>query len=139
MRSTLSTSRSFVLAALRALHLDPRPRSTAKSTGDNEERISISITHSTPLRGSSTQISARRFDHYVDFGGRSTMPLVLTADHGAVRLLTLNRPEARKALSRDLIRATYTPLTEADADDPGGGVGLAGADPAVRPRVHPQE
>jgi enoyl-CoA hydratase/carnithine racemase len=36
----------------------------------------------------------------------ATDRLVLTADHGAVRLLTLNRPEARNALSRDLIRAT---------------------------------
>ena len=33
MRSTLSTSRSFVLAALRALHLDRRLRSTTTSHG----------------------------------------------------------------------------------------------------------
>src|ERR1700737_4173967 len=49
-----------------------------------------------------------------------TEPLVLAADHGAVRLLTLNRPQARNALSRDLIRAAYTVLTEADADVTGG-------------------
>ena len=34
-----------------------------------------------------------------------TARLVLIADHGAVRVLTLNRPAARNALSRDLIRA----------------------------------
>src|SRR4051794_30039533 len=56
--------------------------------------------------------------------------IVLTADHGSVRLLTLNRPEARNALSRDLIRATYAALTEADADDSVRGVVLTGADPA---------
>ena len=60
----------------------------------------------------------------------TTEPLVLTADHGAVRLLTLNRPEARNALSRDLIRATYTALTEADADDSVLAVVLTGKDPA---------
>src|ERR1700755_1494692 len=59
-----------------------------------------------------------------------TESLVLTADHGAVRLLTLNRPEARNALSRDLIRATYTALTEADADDSVLAVVLTGKDPA---------
>jgi enoyl-CoA hydratase/carnithine racemase len=59
-----------------------------------------------------------------------TEPLVLTADHGAVRVLTLNRPEARNALSRDLIRATYSALTEADADDSVWAVVLTGADPA---------
>jgi enoyl-CoA hydratase len=59
-----------------------------------------------------------------------TEPLVLTADHGAVRLLTLNRPEARNALSRDLIRAAYTSLTEADANDAVRAVVLTGADPA---------
>ena len=57
-------------------------------------------------------------------------PLLLIADHGAVRLLTLNRPEARNALSRDLIRAAYTALTEADADDSVRAVVLTGADPA---------
>ena len=31
----------------------------------------------------------------------------------------MNRPEARNALSRDLIRALYAALTEADADDVG--------------------
>ena len=60
----------------------------------------------------------------------TTEPLVLTADHGAVRLLTLNRPEARNALSRDLIRATYTALTQADADDSVLAVVLTGKDPA---------
>src|SRR5215467_9862718 len=56
--------------------------------------------------------------------------LVLTVDHGAVRLLTLNRPEARNALSRDLIRATYTALTEADAHESVRAVVLTGKDPA---------
>src|SRR4051794_40137915 len=60
----------------------------------------------------------------------ATEALVLSEDHGAVRLLTLNRPEARNALSRDLIRAAYTALTEADADDSVRAVVLTGADPA---------
>ena len=59
-----------------------------------------------------------------------TEPLVLTADHGAVRLLTLNRPEARNALSRNLIQATYTAVTDADADDSVRAVVLTGSDPA---------
>jgi enoyl-CoA hydratase len=62
--------------------------------------------------------------------GRSTMPVVLTEDHGAVRLLTLNRSEARNALSRELIRAAHTALTEADAADSVRAVVLTGADPA---------
>jgi enoyl-CoA hydratase len=57
-------------------------------------------------------------------------PLVLITDHGPVRVLTLNRPEARNALSRDLIRATYAALTEADADESARAVVLTGADPA---------
>src|SRR5215470_8786817 len=56
--------------------------------------------------------------------------LVLIADHGPVRLLTLNRPAARNALSRDLIKAAYTALTEADADESVRAVVLTGADPA---------
>src|ERR1700755_3537386 len=59
-----------------------------------------------------------------------TEPLVLVTDHGAVRLLTLNRPEARNALSRDLIRATYMALAEAGADDSVLGGVLTGKDPA---------
>jgi enoyl-CoA hydratase/carnithine racemase len=59
-----------------------------------------------------------------------TTDLVLTADHGAVRVLTLNRPASRNALSRDLIRAAYTALTEADADESVRAVVLTGADPA---------
>ena len=38
----------------------------------------------------------------------TTEPLVLIVDHGPVRVLTLNRPGSRNALSRDLIRAAYT-------------------------------
>jgi enoyl-CoA hydratase len=55
---------------------------------------------------------------------------VLTADHGAVRVLTLNRPEARNALNRALIRALYTALKDADADESVRAVVLTGADPA---------
>jgi enoyl-CoA hydratase len=55
---------------------------------------------------------------------------VLTADIGAVRVLTLNRPESRNALNRDLIRALYTALKDADADDAVAAVVLTGSDPA---------
>jgi enoyl-CoA hydratase len=60
----------------------------------------------------------------------SNEPLVLIADHGAVRTLTLNRPAARNALSRNLIRSCYAALTEADADESVRAVVLTGADPA---------
>jgi enoyl-CoA hydratase len=49
-----------------------------------------------------------------------TESLVLVADHGAVRLLTMNRPAARNALTRDLIRAIYTALTEPTPTTPFG-------------------
>lgn len=55
---------------------------------------------------------------------------VLRADHGTVRVLTLNRPAARNALNRDLIRALYAALTDADADAGVGAVVLTGSDPA---------
>jgi enoyl-CoA hydratase/carnithine racemase len=55
---------------------------------------------------------------------------VLTADHGAVRVLTLNRPQARNALSHDLIRALYAALKDADADEAVLAVVLTGTDPA---------
>ena len=57
-------------------------------------------------------------------------PLVLISDRGAVRVLTLNRPAARNALSRGLIKAAYMALTEADADESVRAVVLTGADPA---------
>lgn len=59
-----------------------------------------------------------------------TDALVLRTDHGVVRLLTMNRPAARNALNRDLIRALYTALTESDADESVRAVVLTGADPA---------
>lgn len=59
-----------------------------------------------------------------------TEELVLTADHHGVRVITLNRPAARNALSRDLIRASYAALTTADTDETVRAVVLTGADPA---------
>ncbi len=56
--------------------------------------------------------------------------LVLRSDAGAVRVLTMNRPAARNALSRDLIRRLYADLREADSDDAVRAVVLTGADPA---------
>jgi enoyl-CoA hydratase len=55
---------------------------------------------------------------------------VLVADDGPVRLLTLNRPEARNALNRALIRALYAALKDADADGSVHAVVITGADPA---------
>ncbi len=58
------------------------------------------------------------------------MNFVETADHGAVRVLTMSRPEARNALNPDLISALYLGLTEADDDPSVRAVVLTGADPA---------
>ncbi|KUI34599.1 enoyl-CoA hydratase [Mycobacterium sp. GA-2829] len=58
------------------------------------------------------------------------MTLVLTSDIDHVRLLTMNRPQARNALSRDLIRTLYAALSEADDDESVRAVVLTGADPA---------
>ncbi|MET0898969.1 MAG: enoyl-CoA hydratase [Mycobacterium sp.] len=58
------------------------------------------------------------------------MTLVLTADHGAVRVLTLNRPEARNALSSSLIEELYHALEAADTDGSVRAVVLTGTDPA---------
>src|ERR1700694_3893669 len=60
----------------------------------------------------------------------STDQVVLTANLGAVRVLTMNRPAARNALNRDLISALYAALTEADADASVHAVVLTGTDPA---------
>jgi enoyl-CoA hydratase len=56
--------------------------------------------------------------------------VLLTADHGAVRVLTLNRPESRNALSRELIETLYSALCDADDDAAVKAVVLTGADPA---------
>ena len=56
--------------------------------------------------------------------------VVIRTDHGAVRVLTLNRPEARNALNRNLIRALYAELTTADGDPSVHAVVLTGTDPA---------
>lgn len=58
------------------------------------------------------------------------MSVVLCADHGAVRVLTLNRPQARNALSHEVIRALYAALKAADADEQVRAVVLTGTDPA---------
>jgi enoyl-CoA hydratase len=56
--------------------------------------------------------------------------LVLREDRGAVRVLTMNRPEARNALSTALISALHTALVHADRDPSVHAVVLTGADPA---------
>ena len=55
---------------------------------------------------------------------------MLSGDAGPVRVLTMNRPEARNALSGDLISALYAALVDADADHGVHAVVLTGADPA---------
>src|ERR1700712_4849766 len=56
-------------------------------------------------------------------------PLLIESD-GPVRVLTMNRPEARNALSGELIRALYAALVEADEDSGVRVVVLTGSDPA---------
>ena len=52
---------------------------------------------------------------------------LLVEDRGAVRILTLNRPEKRNALNTDLTRSLLEALRKADADDSVGCVVLTGA------------
>jgi enoyl-CoA hydratase len=59
-----------------------------------------------------------------------TSSLVLSEDTGAVRVLTMNRPAKRNALSPGLIEALYSALREADDDPSVRAVVLTGADPA---------
>jgi enoyl-CoA hydratase len=59
-----------------------------------------------------------------------TQPLVLSDDTGPVRVLTMNRPESRNALSTKLVAALYTALGDADTDPSVRAVVLTGADPA---------
>lgn len=55
---------------------------------------------------------------------------LLSADHGPVRVLTMNRPEARNALSTALFESLHTALVEADDDDGVRAVVLTGTDPS---------
>lgn len=57
-------------------------------------------------------------------------PRVIIEDAAGVRVLTLNRPEARNALDGALISALYSALVEADAEPGVRAVVLTGADPA---------
>ena len=59
-------------------------------------------------------------------GGRGA-PSLLREDRGAVRLLTLNRPEARNCLSEDLIAALHAAIAAAGADDTVRAVVITGA------------
>jgi enoyl-CoA hydratase/carnithine racemase len=52
---------------------------------------------------------------------------LLVENRGAVRLLTLNRPEKRNALNTELTKALLDALRAADADDSVGCIVLAGA------------
>jgi enoyl-CoA hydratase/carnithine racemase len=54
-------------------------------------------------------------------------PSLLREDRGAVRLLTLNRPEARNCLSEDLIAALHAAIAAAGADDTVRAVVITGA------------
>ncbi|MBV8927747.1 MAG: enoyl-CoA hydratase/isomerase family protein, partial [Mycobacteriaceae bacterium] len=58
------------------------------------------------------------------------MTVLLSADHGGVRVLTLNRRESRNALSGELFEALYSALCDADDDDAVRAVVLTGTDPA---------
>ena len=58
---------------------------------------------------------------------RGQAPILLAEDRGAVRILTLNRPEKRNALDSALTRALLDALRAADADASIGCVVLTGA------------
>ncbi len=55
------------------------------------------------------------------------MSVLLLEDRGAVRILTLNRPEKRNALNSELTRQLLEALCAADKDEAVGSVVLAGA------------
>jgi enoyl-CoA hydratase len=56
--------------------------------------------------------------------------ILRTDDRGAVRVLIMNRPQARNALSTELFEALHAALLEADLDPAVRAVVLTGADPA---------
>jgi enoyl-CoA hydratase/carnithine racemase len=56
--------------------------------------------------------------------------LLCTEDRGPVRILTLNRPQARNSLSKDLMAALHDAVSEAGRDEAVRAVVLTGAGPA---------
>lgn len=58
------------------------------------------------------------------------MSVVGIEDRGAVRVVTIDRPEARNAFGGEVISQLYRALVEADSDDGVLAVVLTGADPA---------
>ncbi|TGB39268.1 enoyl-CoA hydratase [Mycolicibacterium peregrinum] len=58
------------------------------------------------------------------------MTTVLTTDHDAIRVLTLNRPQSRNALGRELIEELHRALDDADTDPAVRTIVLTGTDPA---------
>ena len=65
--------------------------------------------------------------------------VLLTEQRGRVRILTLNRPKSRNALSLALIEAIRTELAAADADDEVDVIILTGTDPAFSAGVDLRE
>lgn len=63
-------------------------------------------------------------------GGSSNDPVLIQADIGGIRLLTLNRPRQRNSLNTELAAALFAALEFANADDAVRVVVLTGADPA---------
>lgn len=55
------------------------------------------------------------------------MTVLLTEDRGAVRVLTMNRPEKRNALNAELTQGLLDALRKADVDDGVGAIVLTGA------------
>src|SRR5262245_25324905 len=56
-----------------------------------------------------------------------SVPVLIVEDRGAVRVLTMNRPEKRNALNSDLTKALLENLSEADRLEGVGCIVLTGA------------
>jgi enoyl-CoA hydratase/carnithine racemase len=63
----------------------------------------------------------------IEAPGRTELASLLREDRGAVRLLTLNRPDARNCLSEDLIAALHAAIGAAGAEDAVRAVVITGA------------
>jgi enoyl-CoA hydratase/carnithine racemase len=61
--------------------------------------------------------------------GQSPISSLLIEDRGAVRILTMNRPEKRNALNSELTQGLLDALKSADRDDAIGAIVLTGAGP----------